>query len=40
MEPFIIFFAVVNVLFGVFTLLPISSLDGSVIWRSFRERGT
>ena len=31
---FIGLFAVVNLAFGVFTLMPIPSLDGSVIWRS------
>lgn len=31
---FLAFFAVVNLAFGAFTLLPIPSLDGAVIWRN------
>ncbi len=31
-------FAVVNLAFGVFTLMPIPSLDGSVIWRTRRHQ--
>ena len=34
---FIIFFGWVNVLFGVFTLLPVPSLDGPVIIRELRD---
>ncbi len=34
---FILFFGIVNLAFGVFTLLPIPTLDGAVIWRELRH---
>jgi hypothetical protein len=34
---FLLFFGIVNLGFGVFTLLPIPSLDGAVIWRELRD---
>ena len=36
-NPFILTFAIVNLGFGVFTLLPIPSLDGSVLLREVRN---
>ena len=35
---FLLFFGIVNLGFGVFTLLPIPSLDGAVIWGELRDR--
>ncbi len=32
----LLFFAVVNLAFAAFTLLPIPTLDGAVIWREVR----
>jgi Zn-dependent protease len=37
-NQFIIFFGWVNIIFGVFTLLPIPSLDGAVIFRELWKR--
>lgn len=34
---FVTFFGIVNLAFGVFTLLPVRSLDGSVILRELRD---
>ena len=34
---YILFFGWVNIIFGVFTLLPIQSLDGPVIFREIKE---
>lgn len=34
---FLLFFGIVNLGFGVFTLLPIPTLDGAVIWRELRN---
>ncbi|NJN83242.1 MAG: hypothetical protein HC802_13795 [Caldilineaceae bacterium] len=36
-NQFVLFFGIVNLAFGLFTLLPIPSLDGAVIWHELRH---
>jgi membrane-associated protease RseP (regulator of RpoE activity) len=34
---FLLFFGIVNLIFGMFALLPIPPLDGAVIWHELRN---